>query len=602
MPTIEIPVTVYRISEYKPGKRYGTPEILPFGPATTHRGLVKVPIDRIPEDASVTDAQLQFFAARDVASGKNWQVRDATQSWKASDTWATQPTVGSVLDSATTAATAAGLPLPPLDVTAWVNTRSRKGLRVESTSAAPAWHAFGSSASDGQPYLSVTYTVQADPPSNMRPDGGAVSVDLPILTYAGDPDITAQKIQYSSTGDAGDIDFDSGWLSATEGRFDPAGVVGVPVVSDGATGGIWWRAQTDGPGGPSPFGEWAFYWYRSLPDVVIINPPATTDDGDPPLTWTVEDDRQTSWAANLKSGTTLIDKHDWDNSDVERDWLPGGAVQVPGGSGQFTLWVKDDVAADRVAADGAPTEVRVTADFTTVMSGAGAPVDTVVVTYDDPVPVITGTRSLGTPDEVGLERDGILVPIWGPDGTAYQTWAPGTEFFAGTDFEIRDYTASPRTTPVYSIRVRSGGVVSDDGPTDSMTLFTPSVWLVNPRTGEQIDIQGINQRPVVEQETGENSVLHVPINGGLVVEPKRRRIIRTTKFGSIEGAVLNENEALLEEWALADSSLKYCLIFGKVNWSVIIGDYNPQDQFYDNECGDDYIALTLNWWQRLTRG
>jgi hypothetical protein len=78
--------------------------------------------------------------------------------------------------------------------------------------------------------------------------------------------------------------------------------------------------------------------------------------------------------------------------------------------------------------------------------------------------------------------------------------------------------------------------------------------------------------------------------------------MRTTRTGGVEGLVLNSHEEILGRWALSDSGLKYRLIFGKVNWSIIFGDYSPTDVFYshpDPECDDKLVLITLNWWERL---
>lgn len=607
MTTVNIPVTTYRISSTKPAQKWGSPAALPLA-SSVHRVLIKIPIDRVPSDATITSAILQFYADRDVASGKNIRVQGITEQWPSSVNWNTQPAVGGgVIDTDTTATTAAENPLPALDVTSWAVTRSRVGLRLESTTAAPSglW-VRGSSGADAQPVLIVEYTIIPDTPGNLRPDGGSVSVAQPILTYAGEEDMTSQRIQYSSTGSAADIDRDSGWLAATEGYYDPAldpntgvGHTGtIPTLSDGGTG-YWWRATTDGPQGQSAPSDWAYYEYDSLPDVTIDNPPATTDDGSPTVEWTVEDDRQTAWRARYESGSRLIDSEPWNGNDATRSWQTNKAIRVPDGSGRIELWVRDDITP-RVAATNAPTEVHVTQDFTTVLGGAGPEVIDLALTMDDAVPVITGTRTLGIPDEIRLFRDGEGVPLWDADGNVYQNWAPAADFFVGLDFSLPDYTAQLHSTPDYNVRVRVAGVASGPGPTISETIFTPSVWIVNPRTGRQVEIQGWGDVPVVAQETAEQSILHAPINGGKIVEPKRRRLIRTTRFGSIEGVVLNADENALETWAEGDSSDKYRLVFGKVNWPVIIGDYSPSDTFYADECGPDHVLVALNWWQRLT--
>jgi hypothetical protein len=104
----------------------------------------------------------------------------------------------------------------------------------------------------------------------------------------------------------------------------------------------------------------------------------------------------------------------------------------------------------------------------------------------------------------------------------------------------------------------------------------------------------------VEQGVAESAALHTPVSGALVVEQVRRRLARTTRFGGISGMVVNDAEGILQGWAERDSGHRYRLIFGKVNWSVIIGDYNPSDVFYSEECGDDMLRFEMNWWERLS--
>jgi hypothetical protein len=254
-----------------------------------------------------------------------------------------------------------------------------------------------------------------------------------------------------------------------------------------------------------------------------------------------------------------------------------------------------------VAAEGAPVYAEVTQPFSTVLTGSGPAITGLEVNFDEPVPVITGTRSLGIPDEIALMRDGKVVNIWDEDGVP-RHWAPGADFFDGTDFSIPDYTATPRQEHTWSVLTKTDGVTSAIGPEVTDIFTTGSVWIVNPRTGGQIEILGNNERPVVSQVTEEGSVLHTPVHGNLVVEPVRRRLMRTTRAGGIEGLVLNDDEGRLNSWALADSALRYRLIFGKVNWPIIFGDYSPTDVFYthpDPECDDTLVLISLNWWERL---
>jgi hypothetical protein len=599
MPTKEIPLTTYIVRSNKASTPLGSPAVLALksgGP--TSRVFARVPLDKIPLDADISNAVVEFYSDRDIAGTGTEDVRvhEVVDPWKASVKWSNQPAIGALLDTASVADPGRGS-LYSLDVTTWAQGRPRNGLRFDTTSG--THYLSGSSAARLKPVLVVTYTIPPVTPGSLVPDGGSVSVPAPILTYAGDEDMTQQIIEFS-TDEGETISYTYGPSAATKGYYDPALDAGAnPVLVDGGAG-IWWRATTIGPDGTSDPSDWAYYEYDSLPDVTIINPAngSTTDDGTPPLEWTVESERQTAWKASLKEGDTVLSKEDWDGTDATRTWTASKGVPVPGGAGLYTLEVQDDITP-RVAAVDAPTTVKVTSSFTTVDAGAGPAIDSLTYTFDDPVPVLSGTRSLGTPDEVALYRDGVQVPLWDEDGNVYK-WAPGTVFFTGNDFSIPDYTAEPRATHTWKVKVRSGGVTSADGPTVTQEVWTTGAWLVDPRTGDRVDVQGYNEFPVIEQETTEAAVLHFPINGGTVVEPKRRRLVRTTRQGTISGTVLNEHEGILEGWSEADSGLKYRLIFGKVNWSVILGDYSPTDVLYqDVSLSANRVIISLSWWQRL---
>jgi hypothetical protein len=454
----------------------------------------------------------------------------------------------------------------------------------------------GSAGASLKPVLIVDYFVPSEQPGALVPDGGAVSVAAPILTYVGAEDMTAQKIDYSTDGVA--VSYTTNWIPAVEGYYAPTG--GEPVLTDGGDG-IYWRATTDGPSGQSLPSEWAFYSYDSLPTVAITSPGATTPDGSPVMQWTVTGGVQTSWRALFQSDGQTIDEAKWTIDAATRDWTPGKSIAVPDALGLYTLEVRDDVTP-RVAAPNAPTTRTVTVAFETTLDGAATAVDTIDCTYDEPVPIISGTRAAGVPDEVALVRDGVIVPLWDDDGNIYTTWAPGALFFSGTDYTLLDYTAEPRTSPTWGVRTRTGGTtVSAAGPTVTKYIATGTVWLVNPVTGERVEVCGADGAagPVVDQATVEQSIVHVPINGGVLVEPKRRRLLRTTKSGSVAGMVQGEAEGVLTGWAEGDSATRYRLIFGKVNWTVIIGDYDPLDVFYPDDWGPDRVNIALNWWQRL---
>lgn len=605
MPTKTIPLTTYSVRETRAGHKFGSPGVIPL---RNNGGgdlwmLARASLEIIPIDAVISSAVVRMWNRRSAAGAITARVYPIDEGWKASVTYNTAPSIGAIIDSDANTDPAVDT-LWEFDVTSWTTPRSRFGLMFD-VSGTTTLKMRGSSSDENKPVLVVDYTVPAYVPTSQVPQGGAVSVSQPILTYSGDVDMTEQWVEYSTDGTVPGTVYQSGWLPASQGYYDPTadpgtgtGVTGA-IPNPTAGNGIYWRVRTNGPNGASNFTGWVFYSYEPITDPVITAPPATTDDGSPTLQWTVAD--QSAWTATLYEGSRLVDTHDWEDDPAERDWLPGSGVRVPDGAGRFVLRHRD-LVSPRVAAVGAPVYSEVEVEFDTVLSGAGATVDNLDLTFNEPTPVLSGTRSLGIPDEISLFRDGVQVPIWNADGDPVG-WAPGADFFTGNDFEIPDYTADLRQPHTWNVRTRAGGVESAAGPTVTATLVTQSVWMVDPRTGDSIEITGYNSRPVVDQITEEGSVVHTPVHGNLVVEPVRRRLVRTTRAGSVTGVVINEDEDILLGWVEADSGLKYRLIFGKVNWPVIIGDYSPSDVFYnhpDPECDDLMVQVLFNWWQRLT--
>jgi hypothetical protein len=594
MPQITIPLTTYLVKENRPAYPVGSPGVVTVQDPSSaqHIILCRVPIDQIPVGAVVTSAIVQFWTAAAKTGSSPIRIRTISEAWKSSVTWAKRPALGTVLTTTTVSAPALGA-LYAFAVTSWANSRNRNGLALDTTITTTN-KLSGSSAAINKPVMVVDYYTPNDTPVGLTPHGGAVSVPKPILSYTGDQDMDHQQIQYSSDGTVAGIVFDTGSIPAASGRYDPA--AGAPALAAGAS--IYWRVQTTGGGGTSPWSPFVSYSYQPLHVPVITAPPAVTDDGSPTMTWTLGD--QESWYAELRQGATVKSKSPWDEDSVTHDWTPSAGVPLPNGNGTFVLRTTDSISP-RVAAENAPVYAEVKQDFTTVLTGSAPAVTGVAVHLDDPVPIITGHRALGIPDEIALKRDGVVVNLWNADGDPVH-WAPGADFFDGLDFAIPDYTANLRVEHEWSVLTRHSGATSQESATVTDTFATGSVWMINPRSGKQIEILGNDDVPAVAQLTEEGSVLHTPVHGDLIVEPVRRRLMRTTRSGSIEGLVLNGDETRLTSWALADSRLRYRLIFGKVNWPIIFGDYSPTDVFYnhpDPECDDLLVLINLNWWQRL---
>lgn len=590
MPTINIPITTYSTRSAKSSHPYGSPANMPLK-ANTARMLMRVPVDRIPLDAVITEATLKIYANRTVGGNASLTVREIMTSWKASVTWARQPTYGAAaIDTAEkTGGVSAGEEIA-FDILSWLVQRKRPGLMVEGPGGV-AVGVYGSSAPSLKPVVTVSYYVPARTPSNMAPDGGSVSVAKPILTYSGDSDMTEQRIEYSIDGTT--ISYTTGWIPATVGRFVPTAAS--PALTNGGAG-IYWRATTRGANGTSEVGPWAFYEYDALPSANIDWPVngSSSFDGSPPLSWTAP--AQTSWRATLHGNGVLVAESPL-NVSTDKTWDAPNAVAVPNVVGKFTLYVRDGV--NRVAAEGAPVERVVTTSFTTSLADRWVTVTNGQAVFDEPVVTITG-ETVVTPGEIGLYRDGDMIPLWDDDEKMYPQWAPASAFLQDGQITIKDYTAPMRGDHVYSIAMQGGGLGAGSlsGPI-RVNTFSPSVWLIDPRTGESLEVLGDGGVPVVSQEVVEASILHTPVNTGLKTEPKRRRLTRTTRYGAVEGLVENKDEETLLKWMTDNSGLHYRLAFGRVNWSVIYGDYSPREIYYKDDCEPDTVMFSLNWWERL---
>lgn len=583
MPTVRIPANTFSVRSPKPKKRFGAPGRLPLK-SGTHEALLRWAWDKVPDDAVITSCVLEVTVAVSSGATHNLQVYGVNANWGAQVRWEKKPPRGATLLAQQSKASPAVGATYSLDLTSWAGARPANGIYLVTTNAAAKLILRGSTAAASTPTIVIGYTIPADTPAGLVPDGGAVSVAKPDLSFVGDPELTEFNIQIND----GTTTWDSGWIPASEGYY-----VQPPAAPASAIGqSITWRVRDRAGSGTSPWSEWATYSYRPLPVVVITSPGATTPDGSPTVSWTAS--AQAQWKTEFRSSTRLVDDSDgWNMEPATRDWSPSKSIKVPNGQGRMIVWVRDNYV--RVAAPNAPTVTKAVLDFATVVSGGGPGVTGLNVTMDGPTPVIRGVRAAGTPDEVALLRDGEMVPLWDEDGDP-GLWVPGTVFFTGTEFAIPDYTSPPRNEHTWQIRVRTNGVPTAASSGVTADISTNSVFLIDPTTGERIEIFD----PAIEQTTSEASILHTPVSGDLIVAPVRRRLMRTTRMGSVVGTIFEGDEDILNDWVLGPAGNRYRLVFGKKNLLVIIGDYSPSDlEGYRDKCEPDQLYVAFNWWERL---
>lgn len=592
-----LPIKTYSVRKTKPNKVYGSPAVLLIDSAQAEI-MASVSFVDIPAEATISKATIKIYADRAAAGAKPIVFEPITSPWNSSVHWNKAQSVGLGASLGTvTINDPAAKALYSLDVTLWAQGRPIRGFKMRTTTAAQ-WYLKGSSSSTFKPVLEVEYNLAPLAPSNLKPTGGAVSVPKPNLTMALDAAVTHIEVEITK----GATVWTSGQVPHAfgEGFVQPAGA---PNLAD--TEGVTWRARQWNAQGVSPWSAPVAYTYRPLPAADILLPDAVTADGSPTMSWDAP--AQVQWAAALRDRDTNQDidsSNGYKTDAAERFWTPKKGVKVPGGRGRMYLWVKDGHI--RVEASGAPVATLVTQDFTTSLDGAGTGMDTLDIHFDgdSPIPRFTGSR-FEIPDEIKLVRDGVVVPLWNADGDVDNVF-PGSDFFdIEGNFELRDYTAEPHVEHTWKVLAVTDGVPSSVNPTVTARIENREIWLLNPLTDERIAIQGENGVPVVSQTVEEAAIVHTPVIGEGVVEPVRRRLMRTTRSGSITGIVTNDDgrddEGTLERWIDEEpGSTRYRLIFGKVNWPVIIGDYVPTEVLgYDGKCDPTRVGVNLNWWERL---
>lgn len=433
------------------------------------------------------------------------------------------------------------------------------------TNSSTLRHIRSQEAAGSQPYLEIIYTVPSKVPFNLSPQGGAVSVAKPVVTFTTGDDTTAINVQIDQAADAVSPDFDSGEFPATAGVMNlalptPGGTY--PGLADGAT--TYWRARAKSGSGWSGWSPWVSFSRANLPSGSLIAPTTTPADGSPPFLWSFAG-TQDAWQATLSDDSGKVISDSGVVSGADTGWTPPRGLMANGAHGIARVRMWDDVL--RVATPGAPTYTEVSVDFTVTLSGAITPMSTLVATQVPMSPgiVLSGTRTTGgIPDEVIVFRDGVQIARF-----------PGTDIFtSSTAFTWTDWSAPIGVESTYRLAPVVGGSVASGGPTDEATPECQGIWLIDPSTGTKAVLwdrdEGSWDRPDV-------ATVHVPVSAGASIV--RRRLRRGILAGSISGRVLDvvgidaaDTLAALEEFAENDAGVEYQLITGAMNERVIVGD------------------------------
>ncbi len=563
MTTTRLNVGVTSVQSAKPDYRYGSEmQQVPIKASAATPLLNIAGLATIPKNAVITSAKVWINQYDGPWSGSNTLTlmrHLSAYTWQV--TWNTRPaatTSASQTKSGSAAGTWWSIDITP-DVQAIVSgTRKNYGWRL-ATSSATLHKMRTHRAAASQPYMEVVYQVPSKVPSNLAPQGGAVSIADPVLTFTTGDDTVAIQVQVDPDSDAVSPAFDSGEVAATAGVLDLADTA-YAGLADGDT--TAWRARAKSASGWSAWSQWVEFSRADLETAALTSPTTTPSDGTPPFEWTFTG-TQTAWEADLLDaagkrldGSGLV-------SGADTAWTPTKGLTATGQSGTARIRLYDDVT--RVATPGHPNYAEDTVDFTVDFDATVDPLDTLVASQTRSLPAVylTGTRADGVPDEVAVFRDGVQVARM-----------PGTDAFDGTDFAWTDWTAPMNREYTYRVAPIVNNAVAAGGPTVDVTPVCDGLWLVDPDSDTAAPLWGLDEGTWGAEDI---ATVHQPI--GEDVSPVRRRLRRGVLTGTISGSVLDaltfpadDTLEAFETFSEADAGTVYQLIGGHLNRSVIVGD------------------------------
>lgn len=572
-------------------------------PSTSFYALARTPIKvdtkevltrvdvlaKIPVGSLITSATYRVAQDDDWSGSITMALRRNLVAWYGNDTWNTKPSVVSTPTDSTTEVDTTKFNYWEFDVTSdvqgWISrTVPYNWGWTLRTSSSTLHYLRGRKATSHQPHVVIEYEPPAKTPTNLSPQGGAVSVADPVLTFQSSDSMTALQVQIDPAADAGSPDFDSGEVAATGGYLDLADTAYAGLV-DGAT--TYWRARAKSGAGWSAWSTWVSFSRSDLDTVTLTAPATTTADTTPPFTWTFGG-TQTAWQADLilvsprrllrSSGLRSGADNDWTATPLVGDYF-GQLLEA-----RVRVW--DDVT--RIATPGAPTYSEDTVQFTAGFTTDVDPMDTLAATQTAPSPgiVLTGTRAAGIPDEVAIFHDGELVARM--DGADVFTTA--------TDFEFTDWWARMGREVVISVVAIVNGEFADESPEATLTPTCSGLWLVEPASGTAAVLW---DKDAGEWTRNDVATEHLAVTGQIV----RRRLANPPRSGSISGQILDIPNmtadsvlAAFEEFVTFDASTTYRLIAGQMNLSVLAGNFLTVPTPNENTGNEVRSRGQFSWW------
>lgn len=573
---------VVAIKQARPTYAYG--QLAASEAGTTTALLVRVGMPAsIPADAVISSATLQVYQFTPASGSQTVTLRRLSASFNMSaTTWNNVPSLTGSSVAVTKSSPAAGT-LWSWDVTSDVQafvsgTLTNFGWRLSgSTSAGVKFR--GSKASVGQPILVVEYVEPGEAPEGLSPDGGAVSLAKPVLSFLVAPDTTSVQVQVAT--DVSTIDYTSSEISTDVGQVDLA-TTSFAGLTAGATAKLW-RARSRGGTGLTAWSEWATLQRTAKPTVAITSPGASSDDTSPPIIWTVAGGTQESWRVIVRDSEGEIVDDSGRKTSTALTWTPKLVADLEGSVVTIEVYVWDNV--DRAITSGDPDYTVATSTFT-LTTTAGVTPPAAVNAFTDgfsPSVLITAT-AVSAPDSWILVRDGVRLP--------------DSEQVGGSSYTYVDWSATPNHSHTYRVARVVNKEVSSGGPVAAIAPRLTGIWLVDPV--EQV-VAFIAGTDAGSWSSPELAAVYQPIAG----PPIRRVAYRPPATGQVTGEIVTPSRssayshdatvAALYNFKSSPADRVLRLIMGDRAIPVNVGDITISPLPTTGE--QLHSAVSFTWWQ-----
>lgn len=526
------------VSQLKPTKNYNSVNRLKLadnGGSPSDQRFAYVYFGRpFPLSTNILVAKFRIWNAGAESGSITVTAKPITQAWSASKVnYNNRPTVTGSGVAVTKSNPAAGtmwefdfetLMQDVSNGSGWFGVR----LEVNGTSTR-AFHSAQSNTTSRRPELEISWTDAPEPPENLNPDDGLVSIAKPVLTFdfndvAGDTTLGAVNVQANINGSNvwTSPGWDSGWVTPPNGLpMLDLNTTTFPGMGTTLPNWCWWRVRVRDAGGIASGWSDGALMGRLAKGTLTLNSPALSpnnyvEDTSPTITWTlaslpagIVQEAFQIWIFPVNNPSSILYNSGKITSTANSHQVASRTIKNTGTLYGIRLRVWD--SGDREQTIGDPIWYDVYREFT--YQGNGTVTAPVVVSAApvSPWPYVDITFTRGTaPDSFSIWRDGELVE---------DDLDPADLFVTGTTYKYRDRLVSPRQSHTWTVTAVQNGVSSNQ-PTGQSCTPSPSItWLMEPDGDNPICLVKSADRPspVVDAQAGSFQETHQPVGGGAPV-------------------------------------------------------------------------------------